>query len=178
MGFLMNQREFAEHIGVSQPRVSKMIEDGIIKRAIKKTSAKRFKIDSEIGVVEVEANLDPSRKTKANVNSDKKINTIFSAGLDMEGLDYQKSRALNEHYKAALNKIEYEKAEGLLIEKEKAEKYFFDCARTVRDSVLNIPNRVADQLSVMKDRNEIEKLLKKELTNSLESISNGLFRGF
>ena len=174
---LMTQAEFAKEVGVSQPRVSKYIRDGIIKKGLAKETpkAKRFKIDSEIAKAELANELDETRITKANVAGNRDmVNAICAAGLDVNNLDYRTSRALNEHYKAALKKIEYEEKKGDLVPTKDVEKEAFECARMVRDSIINIPNRIADQLSVISGKKEIEKLIKKELTMALEGLSNDI----
>ncbi len=60
---------------------------------------------------------------------------------------------------------------GELIEKAEVEKEAFNCARTARDALLNIPSRVAAVLASMKKEAEVEKLLDKEIRQALEALS-------
>jgi len=171
----LTQTKFAEAVGVAQPTVANYIRDGRLKKAIVHVKGKkRPLIDLEIGRAELANNLDPSRKSKAKVSRKTMLDAIESAGLDPSCVDYQTSRALNEHYKAALNKLEFEERKGTLVKKKDVEKEAFECARMVRDSIMNIPNRIADQLSVISDKKEIRDVLKKELSTALESLSNGI----
>ena len=54
------------------------------------------------------------------------------------------------------------KESDTLIEKELVELQYFNISRLLRDKIFNIKYRVASQLSIMNDPNEIANLLDKE----------------
>ena len=57
------------------------------------------------------------------------------------------ARAMKETYLALLRKIEFEVAERKLIDRAAAEAAFFDEARTIRDTLLSWPGRVAIEMA-------------------------------
>ena len=67
--------------------------------------------------------------------------------------------------------MEYDEKVGTLINTEKVKKSAFDLGRQIRDSVLNVPDRIADQLSTMTDSLEINRLLDAELKQALSILN-------
>lgn len=58
-----------------------------------------------------------------------------------------------------------------LISRKDVEKEAFECARMVRDSLQNIPSRIAAILAGESSEHKIEKILDKEIRQALESLS-------
>ena len=168
---LLSFTAYGKRIGVSQQRVSKYVKTGQISDRALSVVGKRKMINPEIADADLAQSIDPSQKRKAAISQSDKCETIVTAGLNPNSPDFQTARALNEHYKAALKKLEFEKQDGLLLDAKQVEKEAFDLARQVRDAILNIPNRIADQIVVLNDRSEIIKVLTNELTNALEKLS-------
>ncbi|MCE7868100.1 MAG: hypothetical protein DYG83_15005 [Candidatus Brocadia sp. AMX2] len=89
-----------------------------------------------------------------------------------EGLT--KARAMKEHFRALLAELEFKEKNGELVPVEAVRKQAFETARMVRDSLLNIPNRVSPILAAESDHREINQILTKEITQCLESLCSEL----
>ena len=174
--FNATQKEFAKILGVTQQRVSKYIADKKLEGAyIKK--GRRTLINTERALELLGRNLDPAgsppegKKKRLKVDDEKKREVADSAGTG--GLSYQTARTLNEQYKAALNKLEYEKKSGKLVDVETLERLFFDAGRKVRDQLLAIPDRCAALVAAAYggDQHECREILKKEITNVCSEIA-------
>ena len=100
------------------------------------------------------------------------INWLLLRESDMAS-DGNDSPALERYREARAKLVEMELKErgDELLDASQVEKEAFDLARQVRDSILGIPNRIADQIVVLDDRVEIIKVLTDELTNALEKLS-------
>lgn len=81
------------------------------------------------------------------------------------------SQARRERYKADLTELEYFQQVGKLILAEDVDREWFELARLVRDTMLNIPARIADQLAHETDPRKVQDLLEAEIYQALESIA-------
>ncbi|BBO75780.1 hypothetical protein DSCW_31970 [Desulfosarcina widdelii] len=170
---LMNMTEYGRHVGISRQRVSVLIQTGQISAAAITKKGKWTLIDPDMADDDLRRNLDPS-KSVAVIPESEMRETIQAAGLGDQDPDYARSRALNEHYKAALKKLEYDAKSGDLIPRSEVEKDAFECARTTRDAMLNIPNRLAAVLSAESDQKKVETILRVEIRNALTALAESL----
>lgn len=81
------------------------------------------------------------------------------------------SQARREMYKANLTKLEYLQQISKLIPAEEIDQEWFSLARLVRDTLLNIPARIADQLAHETDPRKVHDILEAEIYQALESIN-------
>ena len=82
------------------------------------------------------------------------------------------SQARREMFKANLTELEYLEQVGKLIPAEEVDREWFELARLVRDTMLNIPARIADQLAHETDQRKVQDLLEQEIYQALETISS------
>ena len=73
--------------------------------------------------------------------------------------------------KGQREKLKLQVERGELIKKADVEKEAFECARTARDALLNIPSRVSSVLAAKTKEVEVEKILDKEIRQALEALS-------
>ena len=78
-------------------------------------------------------------------------------------------------YSGKLEKLKYDKEMGLLIERDKVEAKAFVVARTIRNKLLTIPDRLSNELASISDPHDIKELLFKELNLILEGFSREEF---
>ena len=81
------------------------------------------------------------------------------------------SQARREMFKAKLTELEYLEQVGKLVPAEEVDREWFELARLVRDSMLNLPARLADRLAHETDQRKIHDLLESEIYQALEAIS-------
>lgn len=169
----LNQSEFGREIGVSQPRVSRYVKTGRLEGAYIKRG-RRTLIHRTRALAILGRNLDPAGSIKAeteSVDDDEKRAVADEAGTG--GLSYQKARALNEQFKAALNKLRYDRESGKTLDVEETGRVFFDAGRSIRDQLLAIPERCAALIAAEYggDQHECREILRKEILSVCKEIN-------
>jgi hypothetical protein len=154
---LVSLRKYAEHRRVSHTAVQKAIKQGRIK-----TTADG-KIDVE------QADREWGRNTSP-VNAPKRAPRTGGGG-GAGGPTYAQSRAVRELYLARLAKIEFEERAGKLVSRDEVTVAAFTKARTVRDNLLNIPDRVAAVLAAETDPVRAHQILTAEIRKALIELS-------
>lgn len=86
---------------------------------------------------------------------------------------FAQSRAVKEAYLARLAKLEFEEKSGKLINADGMKNEAFKMARIVRDSILNIPDRISAELAAETEPFKVHKLLSDELRKALEALAGG-----
>jgi phage terminase Nu1 subunit (DNA packaging protein) len=174
----MTQTEYADHRGISQPRISTMIKTGKIPAsAMKKISGKKL-IDMEKADVALAENLDRvhnpnpeprKRKNKKQPTVPEMKQTAEKAGTG--GMTLSKAQQVQAQYKAALLKLEYESKSGKLIDAEVVEVETFNFARRVRDAIQNVPDRICAELASCTDVHQVREKLNAAYNEALEELS-------
>ena len=95
------------------------------------------------------------------------------SGLDQEIPSFNESRAKSEHFRAELARLDLEVKEEKLCEAEKVRREAFSLARSVRDAVNTIPDRVANQFAAETDPVVIHQALTEEMRKALERLTDG-----
>ena len=86
---------------------------------------------------------------------------------------YAQSRAIREAYAARLAKIEYEERTQKLVAVDSVKVEAFKVGRTIRDAILNIPDRISNELAGYgDDPAKIHERLTQELILALEELVN------
>ena len=83
------------------------------------------------------------------------------------------SKARREHYLAEKAKLEVQTMQGDLVPAADVKTAAFKKARTVRDSMLAIPDRVIPTLISMTDTRAAHQLLTEEIRTALRSLADG-----
>ena len=91
---------------------------------------------------------------------------------DLEIPTFNESRAKSEHFRAELARLDLEVKEEQLVEASRVERAAFTLARSVRDALGNIPDRVSNQLAAESDPVVIHQTLTEELRKALESLTD------
>lgn len=84
---------------------------------------------------------------------------------------YRKSRAEREAIRVERDQIELDVLRGKYIEVAEANRMVFTAFRALRDSVLNVPARVKDEIAAESDAFRCEQLMDAELVAALETFN-------
>jgi hypothetical protein len=150
---LVSQRQYAKHRGVSHVAVQKAVREG------------RIRADAQGKVDPEQADRDWAQNT-----SPAKGGNVVELGPT--GGAYAQSRAVRELYLAKLAKIEFEERTAKLVSRDEVTVTAFTKARTVRDSLLNIPDRVAALIAAETDPSTVHQILSDEIRKALIELSN------
>ncbi|MBE0656817.1 MAG: hypothetical protein IH602_03950 [Bryobacteraceae bacterium] len=167
---LLSLRAYAKHRGVSLAAVQKAIKSGRI------ATTADGSIDSE------RANADWSAKTRPGQKRRSPAPAIVAPVVPFVepprsdpggagGLDYFRARAIRESYLARLAKIEFEEKSAKLVSRDEVQVAAFTKARTVRDSLLNIPDRLAATLAAETDADNAHQMLTVEIRKALDELA-------
>lgn len=137
------QGEMAKILGITQPRVHQLIEEGVVVR------------DDSSGVLVIES-MQNFYKLKAKITDDP--------------ADYEKEKALHEKAKRELAEIELAEKRGDMHNTQDIEIMVGGLLTVFKKNVLSIPSKMALILAG-KSAEEINELLTKEMSQCLTELS-------
>ncbi len=161
---VLSLRAYAKHRGVSLSAVQKAIRSGRIA-----TNADGM-IDSDRADAEWNAKTRPGQRRAQKETPVASIPEPVRAE-PTAGLDYFRARAIRENYLARLAKIEFEEKTAKLISRDEVQVAAFTKARTVRDNLLNIPDRLAATLAAEADAGKVHAILTGEIRKALDELA-------
>lgn len=157
----MNLSEYAKHRNVALNAVQTAILSGRISIVIDENGKKR--IDPDQADKDWIKNTDPSKQ-----NNMKKSNEF-----DMSKIPpLHESRAVRAFFESKLTQLEYGERSKELLNADEVRTECFSLARRVRDSILQIPDRISSQLAAEVDSFRIFNLLTAELTTALRGLAD------
>lgn len=159
---------YAKHRGVSPAAVFDAIDKGRLETSLEKKESGRYLIDIDAADAEWAANTDSGTGSLAHMKNRPKVEATETA--DDQPITYAEARAQHERFKARLAQLELEQREGTLVEAEASRREAFRVARLVRDSLLNIPDRVAGELAAETNQFKVHQRLVKEIRRALEDL--------
>lgn len=142
------QREFADHVGVSQPLVSDLLRRGVLPR---------------------DGTLDQWRLAYCKHLREQ------AAGRQSDGgeLDLVAERARLTHHQANIAALDEDTKRGNLIPAEQVEQAWGDLVFAARARLLSIPTKAAPLVQSAENRAEVESILKATVYEALEELSHG-----
>lgn len=155
------QSEFAAMLGKDKSYVTRL------KQAGRLVMSADGKVDVEQSHARIAATADPSKEHVADRHVADRHVAGRSApdqprGVDPVGNSFQQAKAVREKYGALQAKVEYERTIGKLIDRDEVNQALEDVVNLARQSVENLPHRVAATL-VGKDFDQIVALLRQEI---------------
>lgn len=87
------------------------------------------------------------------------------------GGDYARARAIREQANAELAVLAVAEEKRKLVRVETVEKEGFEVARSIRDALLNIPQKIAPEVAAETDPHAVEIILQREITQALEAVT-------
>lgn len=175
--------QYAKLRNITKQAVSKAIAEGKLPTAAVK-KGHGYAIDVDLADREWKDNTNPAmgsphHSTPKGINLPDELKPI---GINIEvGGDALRavgteslavSKAKREAFMAELARLEYELKAGQLVPIEDVKKEAFRTARIVRDTILNIPDRLAAELAAEPNQFNVHKRLSEELRKALEELGN------
>jgi hypothetical protein len=144
------QKQIAEHLGVRQPRVSKMVERGMPTDSLQAAAAW------------YESNV----RVKAKPAQRQAESAAKRAASD----PYQRSRATREAAEASIAELELARRRKEVVRRDAVERAGFDAARGLRDAVMAASRRIAAEVAPLNTAGACEAVLARELRQLLEGF--------
>ncbi len=163
-------KEYAGHRGVTERQIRRYLSDGMIPPAALSKKGRFILIDTDKADRILDKAFLSSKVVSPRTPRPQVMARISKKG-GTSGLDFTEARTLKERYKAALLKIELDEKTGRLVDSEAVKVAAFNKARAVRDSLLNIPDRISPILAAEKDQMKVADILTREIRTALEELS-------
>lgn len=161
--------EYAKLRNVTKQAVSKAIAEGKLPTAAVK-KGKSYEIDVDQADREWLENTNPAMGSPHH-SIPKGIN-LPGENIPTGTETLAASKAKRESFMAELARLEYELKAGQLVPIDEVKKEAFRTARIVRDTILNIPDRLAAELAAEPNQFTVHKRLSEELRKALEELGN------
>ncbi|KLD98810.1 hypothetical protein [Aliarcobacter butzleri] len=91
--------------------------------------------------------------------------------INLKDFNYASAKAHREYYMGQIAELDYQIKLGEYVSKVDVEQTFFEAARTVRDMLLNLPNKMAMRVVGKKDIKDIESIINDEIRYILGNLS-------
>lgn len=164
---------YAKTKGVSVEAVSKAVRVGRLSKSVVFDAKSRPRVIPELADQEWVANTDSAQQRVPAVapprpepEPDQPV-----ARDEPKTATFQQARTLREAYMARLAKLEFDEKSGLLVRADAVKNEAFKVARTVRDNMLNIPDRIAAELANETNQFKVHQRLTAEIRRALEDLS-------
>lgn len=182
---LLSLRAYARHrgelglTGKTHSAVRKAIDAGRIAKGVVRRG-NRDLIDPAVADAEWERRSAPAKRPDAPgaaaTNGQGKLwNEQVEADLGAEvediGASFQRIKTVGALYQTKLAQLEFERRVGSLCTVAEVQSEAFRIARSVRDKLLQIPARIANDLAELVDVGEILALLEGEVRAACEALS-------
>lgn len=171
-------REFARRIGVSHTAVQKAIKAGDL------STLPSGRLDPERALAQWSANR-PMTAIKQHASPPGRSRPPAPPAVDPEADPspqkgkrsaeaYSAARAVHEAHKARLAELTLKRKQGELVDAAAVRRRAFDYARTIRERLQAIPERVAGQVAALTDAHEVAELLSAEIATALGEVADEL----
>lgn len=175
MARLLTQAQFARKTKYSRARITQLVKQGVI-------ILKNGKVDPAQAEAAIEANIDRSRRMKAEAkaraaktpqmefsgngfNTDQKKDDSKNGFNTKEKPSLTDARRDHELRKMEKTELEIRARRGQLVQKDEAVKWVTAIGSAAKLAFLGLPRRLAGILKTMTDEKEIELLLLSEIRN-------------
>ena len=153
----ITQKQLAEKLGVTAGRIVAVRKTGRLDGTFEK-SGNSILYDQDAAV--------------AAWNGEVGDCTTRINGSEQQIPSFNESRAKSEHFRAELARIDLEQKEDKLCEVDKVKREAFSSARSVRDALNSIPDRVSNQFAAETDPVVIHQTLTEEVRKALERLTD------
>lgn len=164
---LISQRAYAKSKNVSPQYINKLVQQGKIKT-----------VDGKIDAAKADAAIERSRDPAHDLQRKPVASAAPIIREQNPGqVTFLQARTVREQIKAKLDKLEYDRRTGKLVESEKVKEVAENAFKNVRDRFLMLPRSLSAVLAACSKPSEAEKILTDAIYNSLQGLSTDIFRG-
>ena len=188
-GGALSLRAFARRVGVDEAAVRKGIRNGRLERSIGQRRGRPVILDVALAMREWADNRDPAkgrapRNSTASARETRPRSTkspggrtrdtagppIVDPGGDAAADTFAAVRRRATEAQAQLREQEVARRAGELVSRADVRREAYEVARTVRETLTNIPDRVAHALAAETDPARVHAALSEEIRRALEGL--------
>lgn len=162
---LITYVDLAKIKNVSKSAVSQRKAKGIFKQALVKTEDGKDFLDKDLALKAWDGIYIPVKDTKQELKQ--KIDSLPANSIP----DFAESKAKREFYLAELAKLDVEEKKKQLVSVDEIKKSSFAKARSIREALTNLADRLSHQLAGEDDATVIHNLLSTEHREALENLA-------
>ena len=162
---LITYVDLAKIKNVSKSAVSQRKAKGIFKQALVKTEDGKDYLDKDLALKAWEGIYVQVKDTKQELKQ--KIDSLPADSIP----DFAESKAKREFYLAELAKLDVEEKKKQLVSVDEIKKSSFAKARSIREALTNLADRLSHQLAGEDDATVIHNLLSTEHREALENLA-------
>ena len=162
---LITYVDLAKIKNVSKSAVSQKKAKGIFKQALVKTKDGKELLDKDLALKLWDGVYIAPTNTKKELKE--KINSLPADSIP----DFAESKAKREFYLAELAKLDVEEKKKQLVSVDEIKKSSFAKARSIREALTNLADRLSHQLAGEDDATVIHNLLSIEHREALENLA-------
>ena len=162
---LITYVDLAKIKNVSKSAVSQRKAKGIFKQALVKTEDGKDYLDKDLALKAWEGIYVPVKDTKQELKE--KIDSLPADSIP----DFAESKAKREFYLAELAKLDVEEKKKQLVSVDEIKKSSFAKARSIREALTNLADRLSHQLAGEDDATVIHNVLSTEHREALENLA-------
>ena len=184
---LVSLREFARQHGWNPGYAHKLKSRGVL---VMRDEGGKELVDVEASNAAIEAAKDPAKGYMAEVNSAQRQRHGKPESMDIDRADpvgnsgtesrqsgtssnatYHQAKAASELYRAKLSQLEYEQRIGKMVRTDDVRTALASRITQVRDSILQVPARLAPVIAAESSPARVRDLMEEELRRTLEQIA-------
>lgn len=181
----MNLQAYANHRralglrGQSHVAVLNAIKDGRLTPPAIERQGRSWIINADLADAQWAGRTDPDNRGGMGGGTDLPIGRSTSAAADQlpqttkGGPPLAISKQVKAAYEAKLTELEYKERNGELVAVRDVKAQAFALARSVRDGLMGIPDRVAPMLAATQDAAQVHRLLSEEIRVALRVLADG-----
>lgn len=173
---LLSVKDYASHRGVSIESVYQALRAGRISSTTE-PGKRTKKIDPALADKEWDENSDPSstiggNALKSKVSKHCPVEEDPEEYIDdIDGVPkLAVSKRRKEYYNAEIARLRFEEQDGRLIDADQAKKEYFRVGRIIRESMFNIPDRIAPELASETDPHKVSVVLTTAIREALSEL--------
>ena len=165
---LITYVDLAKIKNVSKSAVSQRKAKGIFKQALVKTEDGKDFLDKDLALKAWDGVFIPVKEVKDTKQELKqKINSLPADSIP----DFAESKAKREFYLAELAKLDVEEKKKQLVSVDEIKKSSFAKARSIREALTNLADRLSHQLAGEDDATVIHNIISTEHREALENLA-------
>lgn len=176
----LTSTEYANTRGIDQSVLSRILRQAKYKDCYFIDEKRRYNIDAKKlddlrGISEDSIKQQVSKVMSGREDRNVSISATQEAESEAsseapKGATYVQARTGNEIVKLKMAKLQLEEKKGSLLSAQVVAEETFEMARTIRDQLMAIPDRVAPQFAAEKDERAIHKELSREIRSALSKV--------